>query len=401
MKKILLLAVPALMAACLYAQSPASIRYQSVVRDQDDRYMADQQIGMRIVIAKDTAGDTVVYAETHTTMTGSSGVASIEIGTGAGESGSFTDIDWSSGPYYVTTGIDPGGGKEYSLSGTSQMLSVPYAYYAKTANGIAEITETQGLADVLAVNDSAGSKIRKVTDPTDAQDAVTLYYFLQQIEHLRYTGTYGLWDLVADNDGNLYRGIRIGDLVWMNENLRTTRYNDGTDIPLVTDAAEWGGMTTPAYCWYGNEPANSYAAVTCGALYNWYAVSTEKLCPSGWRVPTAEDWENLFAELGGQDVAGGKMKEGGTKHWMIPNLADNESGFRALPGGLRTSTSFEQQGLMGHWWSSTATETEGAGFLTLTFLLRRAGWMNSLNLINGRSVRCVRDPEGVWIDPPF
>lgn len=400
MKKLMIVA-GMIMTVHLSGQAPESIRYQSVIRDHNHAVIADQQIGLHVIIARDVEASIVVYAESHNTTTGPSGMANIEIGAGSMESGIFTDIDWSSGPYYVKTGIDPEGGTSYSLEGAVQLLSVPYAYYAKTAGSVAGITETQGLGDVLAVSDSAGGQIRDVIDPTDDQDAVTYIYFIRQLFQLGIINYRNLSDLTADPDGNLYTGIRIGDLVWMNENLRTTRYNDGTDIPLVTDAAEWGGMTTPAYCWYENEPANSYTAVTYGALYNWYAVGTEKLCPSGWRVPTAEDWENLIAELGGQHVAGGKLKESGTKHWKIPNLADNESGFRALPGGLRTSTSFEQLGGRGDWWSTTATETDGASFLMLTFFLDRSMLTNSLNLINGRSVRCVRDPEGIWIDPPF
>lgn len=401
MKKLLIIAIPAFITVCLSAQSPESIRYQSVIRDLNHHIIAGQEIGVHIVISRDSGADTVLYAETHTTATGPDGVASIEIGTGTVQSGTFTDIDWSSGPLYVHTEIDPAGGTAYTLAGTSHLLSVPFAFCARTAGSIGTVTETQGLADVLAVHDSAGSQIRKVTDPTDAQDAVTLYYFLQQIEPLRYAGTFGLWDLVADIDGNLYRGIRIGDLVWMNENLRTTRYHDGIHIPHVTNQVEWAGLTTPAYCWYGNEPANSYSAVTCGALYNWYTVNTEKLCPAGWRVPTEEDWGNLVAELGGADVAGGKLKEAGTKHWMIPNQADNESGFRALPGGYRTTTLFEHLGSSGFWWSSTENAADGAGCFYLFSATSRATWMIGAPMKTGMTVRCVKDVQMTSIEIPF
>ncbi len=402
MKKLMIVAGMTVMTVHLASQAPESIRYQSVIRDHNHAVIPDQQIGLHVIIARDVEASIVVYAESHTTTTGPSGIADIEIGTGSAESGLFTDIDWSSGPYYVRTEIDPAGGTDYSLSGTGQLLSTPYAFYAKTAGSVAAITETQGLSDVLAVSDSAGGQIRKVTDPTDAQDAVTKYYLLEQLFLSGSINAYNLMDIAVDNDGNLYRGIRIGDLVWMNENLRTTRYNDGTNIPLVTDQVEWLGLTTPGYCWYGNAVANSYSAVTCGALYNWYAVDTEKLCPAGWRVPAEEDWNDLITELGGSDVAGGKLKEAGTKHWMIPNLADNESGFGALPGGCRSFTIFENIGHQGYWWSSSEYDGNDAGALGLLNMMNVSNWFDSAPKKVGMSVRCVRDvDEERSLEVPF
>ena len=116
---------------------------------------------------------------------------------------------------------------------------------------------------------------------------------------------------VTDIDGNAYHTVAIGTQVWMVENLKTTRYNDGTAIPLVTDSAVWGNLTsTPGYCWYNNDMSmykNLY-----GALYNWYAVSTEKLAPEGWHVPTNSEWGVLINYLGGDTSAGGAMKETGS-----------------------------------------------------------------------------------------
>jgi len=388
------------MSICHSAQAPETIRYQSVIRDHNHAVIVDQQIGLHVIIARDVEASIVVYAESHNTTTGPSGMANIEIGAGSVESGIFTDIDWSSGPYYVKTGIDPEGGTSYSLEGAVQLLSVPYAYYAKTAGSVAGIAETQGLGDVLAVSDSAGGQIRNVTDPTDDLDAVTYLYFIQQLFQMGILQFSILSDLTADLDGNLYTGISIGNLVWMSENLRTTKFRDGTDIPLVTDQAEWLGLTTPAYCWYGNATGNSYSAGTCGALYNWYAVNTEKLCPAGWRVPTEEDWNDLITELGGPDFAGGKMKEAGTKHWMIPNVADNESGFSAIPGGYR-SILFENIGSQGYWWSSTEIDAHNAGALGVANHVTVIHWFDDAIKKVGMSVRCVRDPGARILEPPF
>jgi len=142
---------------------------------------------------------------------------------------------------------------------------------------------------------------------------------------------------VTDIDGNVYHIVTIGTQVWMVENLKTTKFRDGSSIPNVTDAEEWvghGELHSGAYCNYDNTAANSN---TYGSLYNWYAVVDERnICPTGWHIPSEAEWATLIAYLGGQDVAGGKMKEAGTAHWSTPNTgASNSSGFTALPGGSR------------------------------------------------------------------
>jgi uncharacterized protein (TIGR02145 family) len=137
---------------------------------------------------------------------------------------------------------------------------------------------------------------------------------------------------IKDIDGNIYHTVTIGTQIWMVENLRTTRNNDGTSIPLVTDSTLWSNLSTPGYCWYNNDALtykNNY-----GALYNWYEVNTGKLAPKGWHVPTDDEWTILANYLGGDSIAAGKMKETGSSHWFSPNFnATNESGFTAIPGG--------------------------------------------------------------------
>jgi len=140
--------------------------------------------------------------------------------------------------------------------------------------------------------------------------------------------TYGT---LSDIEGNSYKTIQIGTQVWMAENLKTAKYNDNTSIPLVTIGL-WGD-TNPAYSWYNNDPATKD---TYGALYKWYTVATGKLCPTGWHVPSDVEWTTLTTFLGGEGVAGGRMKESGTGHWLTPNSdATNSSGFTALPVGSR------------------------------------------------------------------
>ncbi len=162
---------------------------------------------------------------------------------------------------------------------------------------------------------------------------------------------------VSDIDGNVYKTEIIGDQEWFAENLKTTRYNDGAAIPHVTDDRQWSNLSTGAYCWHDNDRNNGKIY---GALYNWYAVNTGRICPDGWRVPTDEDWTTLVNYLGGEGIAGGILKatgalEAGDGLWDDPNYgATNETGFSALPGGLCWSLgSFGNIGNYGYWWSAT------------------------------------------------
>ena len=158
---------------------------------------------------------------------------------------------------------------------------------------------------------------------------------------------------VKDIEGNVYHIVRIGNQVWTSENLRTTRYNDGTSIPLVTDNSDWGNLNSGGFCWYDNDSISYKNAY--GALYNWNAVNTGKLAPVGWHIASDEDWTILISYLGGDSVAGGKLKEKGTTHWAVPNAgATNESGFTAIPGGYRhMNGEFFEIGQSSNLWSST------------------------------------------------
>lgn len=202
-------------------------------------------------------------------------------------------------------------------------------------------------------------------------------------------------DTITDADGNVYNTVIIGTQVWTAENLKTTKYNDGSNIPLVTDNTSWGNLTTPGYCWYNNDAANHKNVY--GALYNWYAVNTGKLCPAGWHVPSDTEWTTLTDYLGGESIAGGKLKstgtiEDGTGLWHRPNPgATNETGFTAVPGGYRyVDGTFCNIGSDGQWWSSTATFSTDA---LCRFMLCNNNSVSSFyyNKKKGNSVRCVRD----------
>lgn len=199
-----------------------------------------------------------------------------------------------------------------------------------------------------------------------------------------------IYGQVTDFEGNAYKTIAIGSQTWMAENLKSIKLNDGTAIPLVTNNNSWSTMITPACSYYGNDSV-TYKA-NYGALYNWYSVATNKLCPSGWHVPTIGEWSTLTATLGVDTIAGGMLKEGGTAHWSYPNThATNSSGFTALPTGYRFyNGSYQNFGISGNWWSSTASTTETSNYTYLSYSDGKLG-KNSLDNTYGFSVRCVKD----------
>lgn len=200
--------------------------------------------------------------------------------------------------------------------------------------------------------------------------------------------TYGT---MTDQDGNIYKTVTIGTQTWMAENLRTTTYNDGTAIPNVADEDEWGSLTTGAYCNYNNTNSVDIIA-TYGRLYNWYAVNTGKLAPTGWHVPTDAEWTELTDYLGETNFAGGKLKETGATHWYSPNEgATNETGFTALPGGGRGGRGdFDGIVSAGFWWSATESTDYYAWYRSMYNVTSNV-LRSSYNQGFGFSVRCVRD----------
>ncbi len=211
--------------------------------------------------------------------------------------------------------------------------------------------------------------------------------------------------LVTDIDDNVYHTVTIGKQVWMVENLKTTKYSDGTSITNITNNAAWVNLTTGAYCDYDNAPSNS---ATYGRLYNWYAATDARnICPTGWHIPSETEWATLITYLGGDSIAGGKLNDTGTIHWKSPNIwATNETGFTALPGGFRftyhgTETSnyqgtFNFVGDCGNWWSSTEWSSYGenspsSALIRMTFYNYSKVARGAREKTYGISIRCMKD----------
>jgi uncharacterized protein (TIGR02145 family) len=227
---------------------------------------------------------------------------------------------------------------------------------------------------------------------------VLLGVFMMSVSCSSKTGS----KTVKDIDGNEYTTIIIGEQEWLKENLKTTRYNDGTPIPNVTDITEWRHIDAPAYVWYDNDISNKD---TYGALYNWQAVGDRSdLCPTGWHVATDNDWKTLEMYMGmtqeqadgtvwrGTDE-GGKLKESGTLHWASPNKgATNESGFTVVGTGRRfTSGQFATMTEGSTIWTSTQSSFSSACYRHFAAGNAGIGRNPAGNKKFGFAVRCIKD----------
>jgi uncharacterized protein (TIGR02145 family) len=196
---------------------------------------------------------------------------------------------------------------------------------------------------------------------------------------------------VQDVDGNSYNTVKIGDQWWMAENLNTSKFRNGENIPNVAESGEWSITENAAYCNSNNDPD---IAADYGRLYNWHAVADgRKICPEGWHESNNDNWATLVEFLGGSDVAGGKLKQAGTDFWNSPNTdASNESGFTALPGGVRNANTgnFAGIGSTGNWWSASQQNLDNGYVWGLTSM--NGAIVNyPLDKNAGLSVRCVKD----------
>lgn len=236
---------------------------------------------------------------------------------------------------------------------------------------------------VFVVLFSAGCKGNKAGKAKGSAPSTTVNTVTQQKVQPR--------EDVTDYDGNTYHAIIIGTQVWMAQNLKVTHYNNGDKIPEVSNESVWREQASGVYCNYDNQAAN---ATTYGRHYNWHAVTdARKLAPKGWHVPTEDEWKTLIEYLGGSSIAGSKLMAIGTRYWEGPNhIANNQSGFTALPAGDRNNNGmFSNKGFSATWW--TATGEAKADFATNYSIIS-----NSMEIkadvddrVCGLSVRCVKD----------
>lgn len=260
--------------------------------------------------------------------------------------------------------------------------------------------------DTTIVNDSSGVKF---TSSLKNLEPGTTYYLRSYAEIGSGTTTYGneiiFGTTMTDTVNNIYHVVTIGTQTWMVENLRTTKYNDGTIIPTITDNTAWKNSSTPAYCWYSNKITpnkNKY-----GALYNWDAVNTRKLAPKGWHVPTEDDWIKLEKYLSSHLGKSGSIAKAlaDTIGWGSSTIEgaigndlsiNNSSGFTAIPGGYRIDNGqYTLEGSTCGFWSAT-NKAKGIGIDSIcgrkfNFESKTFEEINLYNKKNGFYVRCVKN----------
>jgi uncharacterized protein (TIGR02145 family) len=322
--------------------------------------------------------------------------ATNSIGTAYG-----TDVTFTTSPVtlaVLTTTIPSGVGATTATSGGNITSAGGGSI---TARGVCWSTSTN--PTTLNSSTSNGTGIGAFVSNLTGLSSATTYYiraYATNSAGTAYGNQLTFTTLLADGDGNVYGIVTIGNQVWMSENLKTTKYNDNTDIPNITDNAAWAALTTPAYSWFNNSSANKN---TYGALYNWFAVNTGKLCPSGWHVPTDADFNTLELYLGipSADIdnwgwrgtnQGSQMKT--TNGWDSNGNGTNSSGFSVLPAGFRiySDGTFFNIGVDAYFWSST----EDVSLNTRAwyrFLTGAQGgvYKAAVEKQAGKSIRCVKD----------
>jgi len=439
LKAALVLLTCTFLFSTLWAQAPQKMSYQAVIRNSSNNLVSMSNIGMQISILQGTENGNAVYVERQFPTTNSNGLVSIEIGKGVVISGVFANIKWSEGEYFIKTETDLNGGANYTITSTSQLLSVPYALHSKTAesavtesdpifkawdksSGISITesqisdkgtyieTESQNLDNVLTIGNSAGNKtISNLANPVNEQDAVTKAYVdemkikLEFLENALIDAGIHPSKFKDSRDSNVYKTVTIGDQIWMAENLKY--------LPLVVNPIS-NSTTIPCYYVYdynGSNLIDAKATInyqTYGVLYNWPAAmkssissisnpsGVQGICPSGWHLPSDAEWTQLTDFIGGLDIAGGKLKVAGTNNWQSPNTgATNETGFSAIPGGTYVNDgTFRLIGNSSIWWSSSEHILSSASvyYRGLNYdnsKVIRGGYPKSM----GFYVRCIKD----------
>ena len=513
MQKLFTIIAAILLSVTLWAQAPQKMSYQAVIRNSTNQLISNHAVGIKVSILHNADNGGPVYTEVHTTNTNSNGLVTIEIGNGTVLSGgAFSSINWADGTYFIKTETDPTGGTNYSITGTSQILSVPYAIHATTAETLtgtinetdpsfnnwdkstgisitasqvsdfqtnvtnnatvlantaknsyptADATKLAGIATGAEVNVNAdwnavsgdaqilnkpttiagygitdavttsgnqtiaGNKtytdtikatlnannaiISNVAEPILSNDAANKAYVdvlrkqIQNLEDLLFKGTYSLSDI----EGNVYNTVTIGKQVWMVENLKTTKYNNGDIISTTNPATlDIRNESTPKYQWAydGNE---SNVAIY-GRLYTWYAANDSRnVCPTGWHLPSNMDWIKLTDFLtnngfgyggSGSDIAKSLASTTGWSSYpdagFIGNNQEtnNSSGFTAQPGGIRNGIAFLSINNDTYMWSSTEVDFNTAHIRMLNFGSANVyGGSAGSGKSAGFAVRCLRD----------
>jgi uncharacterized protein (TIGR02145 family) len=364
MKRTLLLVSGILLLAAVSAQAPQGITNQAVIRNSNNELMSNAAIGIKVSILHGGFEGNAVYVETHNVMSNAAGLITYIIGEGVVESGQFAAIEWANGPYFLKTEVDTDGGTNYTMSGTSQMLSVPYALEAKHASSLS-LTDDSGNKYQITVDENGNLTSTQIVQPWQCGQPFT-----------------------DTRDGKAYNTVQIGEQCWMKKNMNYATIN--------------------SWCYdNNNDNCDNY-----GRLYTWNAALA--VCPSGWHLTGDTEWTQLVDYLMAQGFPNDNVSNGagnalkscrqvgsplgdecntsehprwdshGTHHGF------DETGFSAFPGGYRNIDGSFGIPYNGYWWTWPETSSSNAWYRGI-FLSTGDVYRSAINKGSGLSVRCLRD----------
>ena len=442
MRIINILLINVIFLSNIIAQSPEKFSYQAVVRDNQGNLIKNQEISIQVSLIQSEVDGTTAYSESHLPTTNSNGVLTIEIGAGS-SSDDFSLIDWTFGPYFIKTEIDLNGGNNYTISHITQLLSVPYALYAKTAERVKNLdingneTAFEGW-DKDAANDFSGEYDELTNKPTTitAEQANAIITNTSKISNVQadWNATSGhamilnkpnriaisdtsdiakslvlstsggkKYELIVDEEGNLttilsnvgwqagdnwydlrdgqsYGTVLIGDQVWMTNNMNF-------NIPLNWDG-QLGSLISGSRYYDDNLSYQDH-----GRLYYWDIEVVNSVCPSGWHVPSDEEWMTLVSTTGGFDIAGGRLKKVGVDFWKSPNNdAIDEFGFNAISTGM-VMYDFNLIDETGFYM--TSTEDTYGNIWVYKFDYNSGKVIRYSSMKYGFGVRCIKDQNPI------
>lgn len=381
MKKIITICAALIMTASVFAQSPEKMSYQAVVRDGSNNLVTSSAVGMQLSILQGSASGTAVYVETQTPTSNANGLVSVEIGSGTVVSGTFATIDWSNGPYFIKTETDPTGGTSYTITGTSQLLSVPYALHAKTAESVTGgITETDPSVPI-------GTQIGEMQYWNGTAWVTVAAGNGGQM--LSFVGGVPTWTTVV-GPTDVYNPAT--SKIWMDRNLGASQVaTSSTDAAAYGDLYQWGRATdghesrtsgTTATLATSDTPGHGNFITNGSSPYDWRNPQNDNLwqgvsgtnnpCPSGYRLPTEAEWEAERTSWSSNNEAGA----------FASPLKLPVAGYRLYSNGTLLDV-----GSDGNYWSSTVG---GIGARYLYFVSSSANMGSDLRAY-GFSVRCLKD----------
>jgi uncharacterized protein (TIGR02145 family) len=370
-KKLLNLSILLLLTVTAIAQAPQKMSYQAVIRNSSNALVSNQPVGMRISILQGTTSGTAVYVETQTPSTNDNGLVSIEIGGGSVVSGTFASIAWANGSYFIKTETDPNGGTNYTITGTNQLLSVPYALFS--GNGILGVS-TSG--DSLFL----GNGNHMIIPGISAANTPLLQYPAGSV--FCASGPTVIVDVTNPTTGK----------IWMDRNLGASQIaSSSTDTNSYGDLYQWGRRSDGHQCRYSDttftlsstdQPAHGSFILAPNSPYNWGSLQNNNLwqgvngvnnpCPSGYRLPTSMELDAERASWSQNNSAGA----------FASPLKLPVAGRRFYSNGSLNSV-----GSNGRYWSSTVN---GIFAVNLNFISSN-DYMNDSNRAHGLSVRCLKD----------